>query len=158
LQAKHIYVFLWRIYYCLFMCVCIYICVTVCVFVFVCVCSCLCDCVGVCVSDCMYVCGCVCLCLCVRFVVDKLALGQVLPSTQLSPANYHSTNYSTFINHPVTNAILISILSYEKKRMCCVWAFECVWMCGGVKCASDFETTGIYIKISKEENTKTFNG
>jgi hypothetical protein len=32
----------------------------------------------------------------VGFVVDKLALGQVFsPSTSVSPANLHSTNFST---------------------------------------------------------------
>jgi hypothetical protein len=31
----------------------------------------------------------------VGFVVDKLALGQVSPSTSVSPANLHSTNCST---------------------------------------------------------------
>jgi hypothetical protein len=32
------------------------------------------------------------------FVVDKVALGQVSPSTLVSPANFHSTNCSK--NHP----------------------------------------------------------
>jgi hypothetical protein len=31
------------------------------------------------------------------FVVDKVALGQVSPSTSVSPANLHSTNCSTII-------------------------------------------------------------
>jgi hypothetical protein len=32
----------------------------------------------------------------VRYVVDKVALGQVFsPSTSVSPANLHSTNFST---------------------------------------------------------------
>jgi hypothetical protein len=31
----------------------------------------------------------------VGFVVDEVALGQVSPSTSVSPANLHSTNYST---------------------------------------------------------------
>jgi hypothetical protein len=37
----------------------------------------------------------------VGFVVDKMALGQVFPSTSVSPANLHSTNCSTItlINH-----------------------------------------------------------
>jgi hypothetical protein len=32
------------------------------------------------------------------FVVDKVALGLVSPSTSVSPANFHSTNCSK--NHP----------------------------------------------------------
>jgi hypothetical protein len=31
----------------------------------------------------------------VEFVVDKVALGQVFPSTSVSPANLHSANFST---------------------------------------------------------------
>jgi hypothetical protein len=31
------------------------------------------------------------------FVVDKVALGQVSPSTSVSPASSHSTDCSTFI-------------------------------------------------------------
>jgi hypothetical protein len=31
----------------------------------------------------------------VRFVVDKVALGQFSPSTSVSPANLHSTIFST---------------------------------------------------------------
>jgi hypothetical protein len=31
----------------------------------------------------------------VGFVVDKVALGQVFPSTSVSPANFYSTNVST---------------------------------------------------------------
>jgi hypothetical protein len=31
----------------------------------------------------------------VGFVVDKVALGQVSPSTSVSPAKLHSTNFST---------------------------------------------------------------
>jgi hypothetical protein len=31
----------------------------------------------------------------VGFVVDKVALGRVLPSTSVSPANLHYTNFST---------------------------------------------------------------
>jgi hypothetical protein len=39
----------------------------------------------------------------VRFVVDKVALGRFLPSTSVSPANIHSTNFSTITltYHPV---------------------------------------------------------
>jgi hypothetical protein len=33
----------------------------------------------------------------VGFVVDKVALGQVFPSTSVSPANHHSTNFSMLI-------------------------------------------------------------
>jgi hypothetical protein len=33
----------------------------------------------------------------VEFVVDKVALGQVFPSTSVSPANLYSTNFSTII-------------------------------------------------------------
>jgi hypothetical protein len=31
----------------------------------------------------------------VGFVVDKAALGQISPSTSVSPANLHSTNFAT---------------------------------------------------------------
>jgi hypothetical protein len=37
----------------------------------------------------------------VGFVVDKMAPGQVSPSTSLSPTNFHSTNCSVLINHPI---------------------------------------------------------
>jgi hypothetical protein len=38
----------------------------------------------------------------VGFVVDKVALGQVSPSTSVSPANFHSNNFSTITTtyHP----------------------------------------------------------
>jgi hypothetical protein len=34
-----------------------------------------------------------------RFVMDKVALGQVFPSTSVSPANLHSINFSTITYH-----------------------------------------------------------
>jgi hypothetical protein len=33
------------------------------------------------------------------FVAEKVALGQVSPSTSVSPANLHFTNCSTIIHH-----------------------------------------------------------
>jgi hypothetical protein len=109
------------------------------VIVCLCVCVCVCACVRVIVLVCVcfwfyvYLWLCVfmfAVCLCVRSVVDKLTLGQVLVSIPLSPANSHSTNYSTFINHPITNVILISIFLTKRKECVCVWAFECICMCG----------------------------
>jgi hypothetical protein len=35
----------------------------------------------------------------VGFVVDEVALGQFYPSTSVSPANLHSTNFSTITYH-----------------------------------------------------------
>jgi hypothetical protein len=36
----------------------------------------------------------------VGFVVDKVALGRLSPSTSVSPANSHSTHHSILIYHP----------------------------------------------------------
>jgi hypothetical protein len=92
--------------------------------------------------------------------MDKLTLGQVFRSIHVSPVNSHSTNCSTFNNHPITDATLISILSYENKK--CVFVFGLlsmyVCMCVGVKDASDFETTALYIKNKLKEKFKKCNG
>jgi hypothetical protein len=41
----------------------------------------------------------------VGFVVDKVALALVSLSAFVSPANSHSTNYSTLVNRPMVGAI-----------------------------------------------------
>jgi hypothetical protein len=41
----------------------------------------------------------------VRFVVDKMAPGQIPPSTSISCINFHSSNKFIFINHPLNDTI-----------------------------------------------------
>jgi hypothetical protein len=44
----------------------------------------------------------------VEFAVDKVALGQVFPSSSVSPANSHSTGCSTLINRAGTIGELVA--------------------------------------------------
>jgi hypothetical protein len=65
---------------------------------------------------CMYVCVCVYVCISVDHfttlsiyglyrIMDKVALGQVSPSTSVSPASSHSTKWSIFINRRIIDAL-----------------------------------------------------
>lgn len=45
------------------------------------------------------------------FMVDTVGLGQVSPSTSDSPSNSHYTSCFTFVNHPIVQCSIGSILT-----------------------------------------------